>query len=230
MRLDKLISNTSNLSRSQVRKAVKAGLVTVNGSTQVQVKDQINDSDLVCLEGQPLTRPAGRYFMLNKPIGVVSATKDSDNPTVIDLIDEPNKARLQIAGRLDIDTTGLTLITDDGQWNHRVTSPRRECRKTYYVTTNRDIEPGSTKLFEEGLLLDGENHRTRPASLEILYKNEARLTISEGKYHQVKRMFAATGNHVDALHRESIGSISLDPELQPGQYRSLTHTEIASIG
>ncbi len=229
MRLDKFICNATDLSRSQVRKAVKSGLVSINGNHQVRVNDPIADGDQVCLDGEPVQTPGHRYFMLHKPLGVVSATKDSDNPTVIDLLDEPNKDRLQIAGRLDIDTTGLVLITDDGQWNHRVTSPRRQCHKTYAVTTNRDIDPESVAQFEQGLWLEGEKRRTLPATLELLYSNEARLTISEGKYHQVKRMFAATGNHVDALHRERIGDIELDPALAPGEYRPLTRAEIDSI-
>lgn len=229
MRLDKFISNTTDLSRSQVRKAVKAGLVMVNGTHKVQVNDQVSEADEVCLEGQTLQFPTARYFMLHKPAGVVSATKDSENPTVIDLLDEPNKDQLQIAGRLDIDTTGLVLITDDGQWNHRVTSPRRDCQKTYYVTTVQDISFETGERFALGVQLDGEKRPTLPAQLEVLYSNEARLTISEGKYHQVKRMFAALGNRVESLHRERIGDIYLDPALEPGDYRPLTQAEINAI-
>jgi len=229
MRLDKFISSATDLTRSQVRRAVKAGLVTVNGNSGVRVSDQVTETDTVCLERQQLPFPGPRYFMLHKPIGVVSATKDSDNPTVIDLLDEPNKEQLQIAGRLDIDTTGLVLITDDGQWNHRVTSPRRDCQKTYYVTTVSDISPETGERFAEGVQLDGEKRPTLPAQLDLLYSNEARLTISEGKYHQVKRMFAAVGNRVESLHRERIGDIHLDPSLEPGEYRPLTQTEIDAI-
>jgi len=148
---------------------------------------------------------------------------------VLDLLDEPNREKLQIAGRLDIDTTGLVLITDDGKWNHAVTSPRRNCKKRYYLCTAEDIAEDAITKLNKGIMLKGEKQRTKPASLEILYKNEARLTISEGKYHQVKRMFAALGNHVDKLHREAIGAIELDTGLEEGEYRELSHEEVSSI-
>ncbi len=229
MRLDKFISNTSEYSRVQVRKLIKQGRISVNGACDRKASDHILESDLVLLDEQPLAAPGPRYFMLHKPQGYVSANKDSQHPTALELLDELNKDKLQIVGRLDIDTTGLLLITDDGQWNHRITSPRSECDKTYYVTLSRDISADTAARFAEGIQLDSEKYPTRPAQLEQLYSNEARLTLQEGKYHQVKRMFAAVGNHVESLHRESIGAISLDPDLIEGDYRPLTEQEIASI-
>jgi 16S rRNA pseudouridine516 synthase len=167
--------------------------------------------------------------MLHKPIGYVSATVDSDHPTVLDLLDEPNKQALHIAGRLDIDTTGLVLITDDGQWSHRVMSPRHECQKTYHVILAAALVPDAEERLQAGILLNSEKQLTKPAMLERLNSNEVRLTISEGKYHQVKRTFAALDNRVTDLHRERIGAITLDQSLAPGAYRALTEAEINSF-
>ena len=230
MRLDKFIACSTELSRSLARKAIKDGRVSVNGSTQVRLNDSVETNDQICLDDQLLAAPAPRYLMLHKPAGVVSATTDSALPTVIDLLDLPKKEELQVVGRLDRDTTGLLLITDDGHWNHRVTSPAHECDKVYCVTTRYDINPATIERFAEGVMLDGEKHPTRPALLEIVEPRLGRLTISEGKYHQVKRMFSATRNRVDGLHRERVGAIALDPALAPGEYRSLTAAEANSIG
>lgn len=229
MRLDKYIAQVSELSRSQVKKALKAELITLNGETVKDPALHISPEDLVELDGEPLSQPGPRYFMLNKPQGYICATHDGEHPTVLDLLDEINKDKLQIAGRLDIDTTGLVLITDDGQWNHKVTSPRHHCPKTYYACLAHDLAENAEEKLTEGLMLDGETKRTKPATLERLFTNEVKLTISEGKYHQVKRMFAALGNRVTELHRESVGGIVLDDALEPGDYRPLTDAEINSI-
>jgi 16S rRNA pseudouridine516 synthase len=229
MRLDKYIAQTTDLSRALVKLALRNKRVQVNGQ---QVKDaslNLSPADTVQLDGETL-RPAGpRYFMLHKPAGYLCATTDSHHPTVLDLLDEPNLHSLQIAGRLDLDTTGLVLITDDGQWNHRVTSPRRECQKTYHVKLATDLICDAEEKLQAGIQLHSEKQLTRPARLERLGSNEVRLTISEGKYHQVKRMFAALDNRVTELHRERIGGITLDDALQAGDYRPLSATEINSI-
>jgi 16S rRNA pseudouridine516 synthase len=229
MRLDKYIAQTTDLSRALVKIALRSKRVMVNGE---QIKDaslHIAPTDTVQLDGEMLSPVGPRYFMLHKPLGYICATTDNDHPTVLDLLDEPNKKILHIAGRLDIDTTGLVLITDDGQWNHRVTSPRHECQKTYYVTLANDLVSDAQEKLQAGILLNSEKQLTRPATLERLYNNEVRLTISEGKYHQVKRMFAALDNRVTELHRERIGDITLDDSLAVGEYRPLTDTEIQSI-
>ena len=229
MRLDKYIADSSDLSRALVKLALRSKRVMVNGQ---QVKDaslQICPTDSVQLDGVAL-RPVGpRYFMLHKPLGYICATLDNDHPTVLDLLDEPNKKILHIAGRLDIDTTGLVLITDDGPWNHRVTSPRHECEKTYYATLANALVSDAEAQLQAGLLLNSEKHLTKPATLQRISSNEVRLTISEGKYHQVKRMFAALDNRVVQLHRERIGAIALDGSLAVGEYRPLTEAEIHSI-
>ncbi|WP_049097636.1 16S rRNA pseudouridine(516) synthase RsuA, partial [Klebsiella michiganensis] len=134
------------------------------------------------------------------------------------------------AGRLDIDTTGLVLMTDDGQWSHRITSPRHHCEKTYLVTLENPLDESTAEQFAKGVQLHNEKDLTKPAVLEVVTPTEVRLTISEGRYHQVKRMFAAVGNHVVGLHRERIGDIALDASLAPGEYRPLTAEEIASVG
>lgn len=229
MRLDKAISQVTDLSRAEVKRAARAGRITVNGQVITDPATKVGETDLLCLDGEPLSEPGPRYFMLHKPLGCVSATKDSEHPTVLDLLDEPNKQQLHIAGRLDIDTTGLLLLTDDGQWSHRVTSPRHHCDKTYYAHLAEPIEENAVSKVAKGIWLEYEKKRTKPAQLEILYRNEVRITIGEGRYHQVKRMFAALGNRVLELHRERIGDIVLDPELQPGEYRPLTAEEIQSV-
>lgn len=229
MRLDKYIAQTTELSRTLVKIALRNKRVLVNGLPSKDASLNLSPTDTVQLDGETL-RPVGpRYFMLHKPAGYISATTDSAHPTVLDLLNEPNKQALHIAGRLDIDTTGLVLITDDGQWNHRVTSPRHACQKTYYAKLANELLSDAEEKLQAGIQLKSEKHLTKPAKLERIHSNEVRLTISEGKYHQVKRMFAALGNRVIALHRERIGDITLDDSLEVGAYRPLTEAEIKSI-
>lgn len=229
MRLDKYIASVTDLSRSEVKKALKVGLVTVDGGKVCDAGAKISSTMVVTLEGETL-RPAGyRYFMLNKPEGYVCATKDRLNMTVLELLDEDNIEQLHAAGRLDIDTTGLVLLTDDGQWSHRLTAPSSDCKKTYYVETVDPIDAAVVELFSQGVQLKNEKRPTLPAQLQLIHEQAARLTLSEGKYHQVKRMFAFTGNCVEHLHREQIGDIVLDDDLEPGEYRALTASEVASV-
>lgn len=230
IRLDKAISQVTDLSRAEVKRAAKQERITVNGVAVTDPASKVYESDELCLDGELLGEAGPRYFMLNKPLGYVCATKDGEHPTVLDLLDEPNKHKLHIAGRLDIDTTGLVLVTDDGQWSHRITSPRHHCDKTYYAHLADPINDSAIDKFAKGIWLNNEKTRTKPAKLEILYRNEVRITISEGRYHQVKRMFAALGNRVLELHRERIGQIDLDDELTEGNYRPLTEDEINSVG
>ncbi|WKD48393.1 16S rRNA pseudouridine(516) synthase RsuA [Microbulbifer spongiae] len=229
IRLDKAVSQVTGLSRSDAKRAAKAQRISVNDQVVTDPTVKVQASDSLCLDGVPLLKPGPRYIMLNKPMGYVSATKDPKHPTVLDLIEEPNTGRLHIAGRLDIDTTGLVLLTDDGQWSHKVTSPNHHCAKTYHAQLADKIEAMAVAKFAKGIWLNSERRRTRPAKLQILLANEARVTIGEGRYHQVKRMFAALGNKVLALHREKIGDISLDETLGEGEYRFLTPDEIASV-
>lgn len=229
MRLDKFLSQYSDYSRSLIQQAIKAGRVSVNDVIAKKGDQKLLGDEIITLDGKQVEAFQIRYLMLHKPLGYVCANSDSDYPVVVDLIRLPRWQELQIVGRLDIDTTGLVLLTDDGQWNHRITSPRHECDKVYRVTTADPISTETAALFAAGVQLHGEKAPTRPAQLELISSHEARLKIHEGKYHQVKRMFAAAGNLVVALHRESIGSIQLDPALAPGEYRALTADEIKSV-
>ena len=229
MRLDKYISNATDLSRSLVKRLIKAEQVTIDDQIAISGAQKISPVQIVAIEGSPIIAPGKRYFMMNKPQGVVSANKDKFNPTALSLIYEHRSEQLQIAGRLDIDTTGLLLITDDGQWNHRLTSPQSDCKKTYAVELTNPVEENYAKRLSVGIALEGEKRRCLPASMEVINTHHIHLTISEGKYHQVKRMMEALGNQVKSLHRFKIGDIVLDPSLEPGDYRALSDTEVASI-
>ncbi|UTA49333.1 16S rRNA pseudouridine(516) synthase RsuA [Simiduia sp. 21SJ11W-1] len=229
MRIDRWVSQATDLSRKAVQAAIKAGRVCVDGKPVNSPAFPVRAEDQVSLDGEHLKAPGARYFMLHKPAGYLCATVDAHHPVVLDLLDEPNKHGLQIVGRLDLDTTGLLLITDDGRWNHRITSPRRACEKTYLASLAEPLSESAPALFKAGILLKNETHPTRPAEVQSLPNNQCRITISEGRYHQVKRMLGAVNNRVTALHRERIGAIALDPQLAEGQYRPLTPEEIAAV-
>src|SRR5690606_9700435 len=224
MRLDKYLASVTDLSRSDAKRAIKNGEVAVAGAVVGDPQFDVAADAQVTLRGRVLRTAAPRYFMLYKPEGYVCAARDRQHLTVLDLLDEDNVEDLHIAGRLDIDTTGLVLLTDDGQWSHRITSPQRDCDKTYWLQTADPIPETAVAHFERGLYLhNGKIHsektRLKPAFLDIIDPHTARLRISEGKYHQVKRMFGAIGNAVVKLHRERVGAITLDPNLDEGQYR-----------
>lgn len=230
MRLDKFISNNSPYSRSEARRLLRSGRLLVNGKPTGDAGQILAASDEVTLDGKVLTARQPRYLMVHKPAGVVSATEDGGHRTVLDLLPATLRPDLHIAGRLDIDSTGLVLLTDDGQWSHRAKAPGQH-EKRYRVATARPLEAGYAEAFATGLRLRGEEDQpTRPARLEVLAPCEALVWLQEGRYHQVKRMFAALGNHVESLHREAVGRIELDATLAPGQWRSLTAAEIASVG
>ncbi|HEY0923083.1 16S rRNA pseudouridine(516) synthase RsuA [Rheinheimera pacifica] len=226
MRLDKYICDCTGLTRSQAGKVIRQKLVTMNGELVKQAALQVKDSDVVCLDGEPLQLIGLRYFMLHKPDGYICSTEDPDHPTVFTLMDEPLIERLHTVGRLDLDTTGLVLITDDGQWSHRISSPKHHVAKTYRVWTDDPIPTTAIAQFAEGVMLRNEKNATLPAQLEIVSETEALLTIHEGRYHQVKRMFAAIGNKVERLHREKIGGLQLPDDLAEGEYRELSAEQL----
>lgn len=226
MRLDKFISDTTELSRNDAKKAIRAERVSVNDELAHRGNQSITASDKVSLDGKQLHRLKARYYMLNKPKGYVCATQDADHPTVLDLLQEPNKQQLHIAGRLDIDTTGLVLITDDGQWSHRITSPHKSCGKQYQVTIATPLNDNAIDQLQNGVLLNNESKYTKPAQVKRLTELSFIMTITEGRYHQVKRMLAAVNNRVLALHRFNIGGIQLDDALAFGEYRPLHPQEI----
>jgi 16S rRNA pseudouridine516 synthase len=231
MRLDKFIAQQLGVSRAIAGREIRGSRVTVDGDIVKNTAFKLEPEHHVEYDGNALTQQNGpRYFMLNKPQGYVCSTDDPDHPTVLYFLDEPVAHKLHAAGRLDIDTTGLVLMTDDGQWSHRITSPKHHCEKTYLVNLESPVSDDTAEQFEKGVQLHNEKSLTKPAVLEVITPTEVRLTISEGRYHQVKRMFAAVGNRVVGLHRERISDITLDPSLEPGEYRPLTAEEIASVG
>jgi 16S rRNA pseudouridine516 synthase len=227
MRLDKYLCHSTTLTRSRAQGMIRGGQVTVNGDVVKDPSYKLPADAGVAWREQGVALAGHRYIMLNKPQGVVCATTDARHRTVLDLLEVENKKGLHVVGRLDIDTTGLVLISDDGAWTHRITSPRKECSKRYRASLAEPVDEALIAFFAEGIELRNEQRKTRPAKLEIIGPSEVRLTISEGRYHQVKRMFAATGNRVVALHRERIGNIVLDHALQPGQWRTLSAEERA---
>lgn len=230
MRLDKFIAEQTGLTRSQAAKALKSGVVSVNEEIEKSGARKVSAEDTIRYEGELLEwLEGGQYFMLYKPQGYVCSHDDGEYPTVFQFFDYPLMNKLHTAGRLDVDTTGLILLTDDGQWSHRITSPKHHCEKTYLVTLADPVEAFYAQQLAEGILLRGEKEPCLPAKMEILDDYNVNLTISEGRYHQVKRMFAALGNKVEALHRWRIGDIVLDESLEEGEYRALSDKEIGSF-
>lgn len=230
MRLDKFLAEQTGLSRSQVTKLLRDGLVELNGAVVKSGATQISQADQILFDGEPLHwLENGQYLMLYKPQGYICSHDDGEYPTVYQFFDYPLKNKLHSVGRLDVDTTGLVLLTDDGQWSHRITSPKYHCEKTYLVTLADPIEDNYQSAVEQGILLRGEKQPTKPGKLEIIDDYNLNLTISEGRYHQVKRMFAALGNKVVGLHRWRIGDIVLDEQMDEGEYRTLTQMEIDSF-
>lgn len=229
MRLDKYIASVTDLSRSDAKRALRSGLVRVDGTLIDDPQCEVAATAQVDIDGRRLRTATPRYFMLHKPIGYICAAKDRRHLTVLDLLDEDNVESLHVVGRLDIDTTGLVLLTDDGRWSHRITSPKKDCEKTYWLQTAEAIPAAAVEQFARGLFLHSEKQRLLPAQLDIIDEFTARLTIREGKYHQVKRMFGALGNAVVKLHRERIGGLVLDPELAESEYRALRADEIAAF-
>jgi 16S rRNA pseudouridine516 synthase len=230
MRVDRFLSNLPRFNRKQVRLLLVERRIRVDGQVvsdphfDVREFSRVECDDDVLQAGKP-----PRYFMLHKPPGCVSATSDPRHPTVLDLIDEPDKHELHIAGRLDFNTTGLMLITNDGSWSRRLTQPQTKLAKIYYVETEQDIGPEYAQTFAQGLYFAFEDLTTQPAGLVVLGPKSARLSIVEGRYHQVKRMFGHFDNKVLHLHRERMGPLVLDEALAPGEYRPLTAEEIQHI-
>ena len=229
MRLDRFVSQAAGISRSQARGAVRAGRVAVAGEPVRDAAASVDGVAAVELDGRALRLPEPLYLMLHKPTGLLSATTDGQQATVLSLLPEALAARVHLVGRLDKDTSGLLLLTDDGDWSHRITAPHSRCPKVYLADLAEPLTGDAESRLGQGLLLRSEQRPTRPAHLQRLDANRVRITIDEGRYHQVRRMFAALGNRVVALHRESIGGLSLDPSLDPGQWRPLSVRECDAV-
>jgi len=229
MKLDRFISNRTAHSRQAARLLIASGRVLVGGLITHDPRHEVDQFVAISLDGQLLQAREAHFLMLHKPVGYLSATSDPQHPTVMELLPPDLQAQLHIGGRLDRSSSGLLILTNDGLWSRRLTEPRIKMPKTYHVTTLRPISAETAERFAAGIYMTTEQLTTSPAQLQQLGTCEARLTIYEGRYHQIKRMFHAVGNQVATLHRESMGDIVLDPALLPGQYRALTAAEIASV-
>ena len=229
-RLDKFIASQTALSRKEVSKAVKDKRVTLNGQLIRAADIKVDtDTDSIALDGAVIGYKEHVYYMMNKPSGVVSATEDRDERTVLDILPtELIRDGLFPAGRLDKDTTGLLIITDDGDYAHRMLSPKKHVDKTYTATLDREPDSDIAGAFAEGMTL-ADGTVCKPAVAEPLGDKRVRVVISEGKYHQVKRMFAAAGYKVEALDRVKIGALDLDPELNRGEVREMEADEAAKV-
>lgn len=242
MRLDKLVAEQTGSTRSVVRGLIQSGRVTVNGAVIKDGAAKVSEEeDRITLDGEELLFQRFAYFMLNKPAGVVSATRDRADATVVALLSAQDRKKRNLfpVGRLDKDTEGLLLITDDGMLSHQLISPRKHADKLYFAKLAREITKEDIALFASGMKVD-EELTAMPAVLRNLTEEEregflpeggfaAAVTLQEGKFHQVKRMFAATGNEVLFLKRMAMGGVRLDPFLLPGEYRALTDDELQTL-
>lgn len=234
MRLDKYLAEMGVGTRQEVKKQIRQGKAAVNGTVVKAAATKIDEtSDEVTICGRNISYVSYEYYMLNKPGGVVSATEDRRDTTVIDLIKDKKRKDLFPVGRLDKDTEGLLLITNDGDLAHRLLAPKKHVDKVYYAKIDGMVTEEDVKRFAEGIDIGAEEEEmTRPAKLDIMKsaeESEIRLTIHEGKFHQVKRMFLAVGKEVTYLKRERMGTLCLDENLKPGEYRLLTEEEIENV-
>lgn len=239
MRLDKLLAELTGMTRSQARDVIVKGRVCVNGEVKKVTAEQVKEEDVVLtLDGKELTFQRYVYYMLNKPAGTVSATQDKESKTVLSLLSAEDRKRRNLfpVGRLDKDTEGLLFLTDDGMLSHKLISPKKHADKLYFAKLSREITKEDIAAFASGMKVD-EELTAMPAVLRTLTEEEcaaflpeggaaAAVTLQEGKFHQVKRMFAATGNEVLYLKRMAMGGVVLDEALLPGEYRELTNEEV----
>lgn len=228
MRLDKLLSNLGVASRSECREILKKGHVKVNGRVVKSGAENVSGQDEILLDGKLLDARTVRHVMMYKPAGILTAAEDGKQKTVMDLLPELYRAcGCMPVGRLDKDTTGLLILTTDGEMAHRLISPKWHVDKIYEAKVDGVLTPEDAAAFEQGIKL--QDFTALPAKLEILRPDFARVTVQEGKYHQVKRMFGARGKPVLALHRAAFGPLLLDEHLSPGEFRELTAEETQAL-
>ena len=230
MRLDKLLSECGVASRKEIRQLIRSGRVSVDGAAAASPEMKLDPyKALVCLDGTKIEYAKYHYYMMNKPAGVLSATDDGRQKTVLDLVTpEMRKIGLFPVGRLDKDTTGILLLTNDGEFAHRVISPRSEIVKVYHARTEAPVDEADITAFKEGLTL-GDGTKCLPAGLKLLPDGSCLVEVMEGKYHQVKRMLSSRGKPVTELKRLSIGGLKLDKALLPGGFRALEENELCSV-
>ena len=229
MRLDKFLCQMNAGTRSQVKLYIRQGLVTVNGQTEEACDRQIDEGiDLISFRGQELVYVKERSYMLNKPAGVVSATRDNTAGTVVELLSPEDRKDVFPVGRLDKDTEGLLILTNDGHLAHRLLSPKSHVDKTYLVSLEHSLSALDVNRLESGVDI-GEERLTLPAKVETVDERTVLLTIREGKYHQIKRMLREVGNGVTALKRIAFAGLLLDENLGPGEYRELTKEEVTAL-
>jgi len=230
MQLDRFLCKHADYSRKTVLQLLSQQQVKVDGQTIQHREFPVTQFSHIEVQGKTIQRHTARYYMLNKPAGFLSATTDPVHPTALTLLTGIDTSDLHIAGRLDRATTGLLILTNDGKWSRKLTALKSieepAIPKVYLVETAYGLSPTTVQRFKEGIYFKTENFTTRPAQLEIISEKISHLTIYEGRYHQVKRMFAAVGNRVVNLHREKIGEISLGSNLKLGEFRALTLHEI----
>lgn len=232
LRLDKYLADMQLGTRTQVKEFIRKGRISVNNNNVMSPDMKVDtETDFILFDGCNVSYAEYEYYMLNKPVGVLSATRDKNAQTVLDLIEDKARKDLFPVGRLDKDTEGLLLITNDGALAHDLLSPKKHVDKTYYAKINGQVLPEHILDFKNGIYIE-ENIKTLPANLKIIksgVESEIELTIHEGKFHQVKRMFEKIGTEVTYLKRLSMGSLVLDSNLMPGEYRNLTTNEINKL-
>ena len=234
-RLDRFISAQLSINSRDVKLILAQKRIVVDGNIASDTQQLVDEFSHVIFDDKVLQANISRYIMMNKPIGVVSATKDEQHKTVIDLLADTNllgkeeRENLHIVGRLDLNSSGLLLLTNDGRWSRRLTSPEKKITKLYRVTVENPITEDYIQAFAEGMYFAFEDITTRPVKLDIISDYVAELSLVEGRYHQIKRMFGRFRNPVLELHRMAIGNLLLDPELAPGQSRMLDQDEVSNI-
>jgi len=228
-RIDKFVSTVLSVNKRDVKLLLAQNKVVVDGAVITDAAFQVNKFSVISVNDKILQSEQPMYIMLHKPVGVVSATKDELHKTVIDLLHFPNKETLHIVGRLDLNTSGLMLLTNDSRWSERLTLPQSKVPKVYQVTLKEQLTQDYIVAFEQGMYFEYEDITTEPVILEIISDYVAQVILMEGKYHQIKRMFGRFRNQVMQLHRSKIGNLSLDANLKAGDSRELTAEEVENI-
>lgn len=227
-RLDRFISIKTGINRRDVKQLLAQKRVFINGQPATTANQVIDQFTQIECDGKSLQNNKPIYIMMNKPVGVISATKDDQHKTVLDLL-QPLYPNVHIAGRLDLNSSGLLLLTNHGEWSRNLTSPNKKVNKVYKVTLEKPLTKEYAEVFAKGMFFPYENITTLPAQLEIISEHVAEVTLKEGRYHQIKRMFGRFRNPVLKLHRVSIGALTLDESLKPGESRELTVQEVQSL-